>query len=900
MKTIKPEKLGILHRVFENDQRPYLALCVFVGSRFRSPKTLVSEIGVWKAAAEELAGDGGILDEGFPKPSGEVLVSGRCFAPQGKPVPATTARLHMGSVDKRVAVFGDRVWKNGESSPPKPFTEMPIDWAHAFGGATHPPNIVGMGAAPLVEEDGSTRHPLPNVEKVGKLIVDVKDRPPPEGFGSLDLSRPQRVARAGSYDRTWLETRSPGLPVDFDVNFFHTAPPDQWIEGFFRGGESFIVENMHPTEAKLEGKLPEIVVRAFVVMDRDVPPGPKVGAGQTRAVPREAFRELPLRVDTVRLFPNQELSILFYRGVLEIAEDDADDVLHLLIAAEDPTAPRDVDHYHHVLEMRLDPEKYPWALTRDSDLMPPVALGWDAAPDRGDITDLVGQENLLRKNMERGADAHLERKRPELEQKGLWVPQPKRDDDELDIEQAMKKFEALRREGEEKRVESQARAIALEARAREAFQKQGIDYDKEVAKAKKDAAGPPKWKAKPFLKQMRELAHAAREAGSPMPDIEASLADPAWEAELEGQEQRLLASYRSNAHRQEAVDGATPSQSELIRAELSAAKEHGAPVVGRDFTGADLSNLDLSGIDLTHSLLESADLTGTILRDAKLRGTVLAHARLVGTVLAGADLTGANLGGATLEGTDLTGAVLDNTLLGKAHLERVVLAGARLTRTQLLEATFGAGVDFGSCVASQLLFYKIDLRGCSFASAAMEKSNFLECDLTGCNMKGADLRGCGFLKSSLKGVDLQGARLEQAQLTLETTLEGANLTGAMGRRTNFRSTIMRQVKLTSAVMPECDFSKADLTQADLRGAVLRNALMTRTDFTEARLGGCDALGALMSKAILVGTDLRGANLFATDMTRVRVDGRTKIDKADLRRARVHPKRKEGGAFGGPR
>ena len=50
---------------------------------------------------------------------------------------------------------------------------------------------------------------------------------------------------------------------------------------------------------------------------------------------------------------------------------------------------------------------------------------------------------------------------------------------------------------------------------------------------------------------------------------------------------------------------------------------------------------------------------------------------------------------------------------------------------------------------------------------------------------------------------------------------------------------------------------------------------------------------------LVGADLRGANLFGTDMTRVRVDGRTQIDRADLRRARVHPKRKEGGSFGGP-
>jgi len=47
---------------------------------------------------------------------------------------------------------------------------------------------------------------------------------------------------------------------------------------------------------------------------------------------------------------------------------------------------------------------------------------------------------------------------------------------------------------------------------------------------------------------------------------------------------------------------------------------------------------------------------------------------------------------------------------------------------------------------------------------------------------------------------------------------------------------------------------------------------------------------VLSKAILLGADLGGASLFRADLSRVRVDGTTNIDRANLTQARVYRRR----------
>src|SRR5690348_15972802 len=139
---------------------------------------------------------------------------------------------------------------------------MPITWANAFGGAGYPQNPLGKGYAPIRDDRGE-HHPLPNIEDPRRLISRPNERPAPMGFGPYDLTWPQRYAKIGTYDAKWLEERYPGFAADFDPSYFNTAPADQQIEGFFRGDESFTLENLHPEKPVIEGKLPGIKARIF-------------------------------------------------------------------------------------------------------------------------------------------------------------------------------------------------------------------------------------------------------------------------------------------------------------------------------------------------------------------------------------------------------------------------------------------------------------------------------------------------------------------------------------------------------------------------------------------------------------------------------------------------------------
>ncbi|HEY6463562.1 MAG TPA: pentapeptide repeat-containing protein, partial [Polyangiaceae bacterium] len=51
--------------------------------------------------------------------------------------------------------------------------------------------------------------------------------------------------------------------------------------------------------------------------------------------------------------------------------------------------------------------------------------------------------------------------------------------------------------------------------------------------------------------------------------------------------------------------------------------------------------------------------------------------------------------------------------------------------------------------------------------------------------------------------------------------------------------------------------------------------------------------AVLQKARLGGADLSECNLFRSDLSRVRVDRDTKLDRALLTQARIHPRSAEG-------
>ena len=227
-----------------------------------------------------------------PQSAFEVFLVGSAQAPEGRPVPALTVGLTVGSVSKTMAVFGDRWWTpHGQMTPPQPFTTMPLTWDRAFGGSCDvwlddstivesrdPLNFLGsgfdaayaserladaMGAAPSYPRIAYERQ-LPNLEDPAALIRTQQDSPDPVcwspappgvGFAQIQLMREVR------------ESPDPLTVAPSGETLMLRAHPD-WQIPLPEAGAQVVLDGCVP-EGRLALELPRLRVLAdFVLGDR--------------------------------------------------------------------------------------------------------------------------------------------------------------------------------------------------------------------------------------------------------------------------------------------------------------------------------------------------------------------------------------------------------------------------------------------------------------------------------------------------------------------------------------------------------------------------------------------------------------------------------------------------------
>lgn len=181
------------------------------------------------------------------KPGTDVLVNATAYAPPGKMVTEVPVSLSVGPIRKTLSIKGNRIWKRGYSgfgpSKPEPFSKLPILYERAYGGieqggADQNPVGVGMNAA-----EGTI---LPNIEYPNEPLGQAKGRGRPAGFGAVACSWAPRRQLAGTYDERWQRERQPLVPTDFSDEYFYSAPEDQRVPGYLRGGEGVELINLTP------------------------------------------------------------------------------------------------------------------------------------------------------------------------------------------------------------------------------------------------------------------------------------------------------------------------------------------------------------------------------------------------------------------------------------------------------------------------------------------------------------------------------------------------------------------------------------------------------------------------------------------------------------------------------
>lgn len=196
------------------------------------------------------------------KPATDILMLGHAYAPGGT-AQQSVVRVTVGSLQKTVYVFGNRVWLPGVTgysiSEPQSFQKIPLKYEYAFGGFDpdpidpkrpdyEPRNPVGRGLAPLRSHRSASSRMLPNLEDPKHLINSPLDRPAPASFGPVCPQWEPRRSFAGSYDEAWENERAPFLPLDFDTRFLQLAPAGLVCDGYLIGGESVEIMGATPSE----------------------------------------------------------------------------------------------------------------------------------------------------------------------------------------------------------------------------------------------------------------------------------------------------------------------------------------------------------------------------------------------------------------------------------------------------------------------------------------------------------------------------------------------------------------------------------------------------------------------------------------------------------------------------
>ena len=200
--------------------------------------------------ADTFAGEPGfsapVLEVDFaPRKRGcDVLLTGHARAPEGRQVTRLRCGVRVGPMAKAFNVVGDRVWQAGvtgiTASAPQHFTEMPVSYDRAYGGADrHPedpaehdaylPNPVGRGWHKHLKNAWVDSATLPNTEAIGQPVKSPDGKYAPMALGPLGRGWPQRARYAGTYDERWLKDDFPFLPKDFDERYYQAAPEDQQI-----------------------------------------------------------------------------------------------------------------------------------------------------------------------------------------------------------------------------------------------------------------------------------------------------------------------------------------------------------------------------------------------------------------------------------------------------------------------------------------------------------------------------------------------------------------------------------------------------------------------------------------------------------------------------------------------
>jgi uncharacterized protein YjbI with pentapeptide repeats len=695
------------------------------------------------------------------KPRGECHLTGSCYAPGARPAASCMVSFSVGPVTRTLQVFGDRTWDAaGGVTGPEPFTVMPLRWERCFGGADHPRNPVGRGQGAVQTDRGAVRY-LPNVEDPAHLVASMGDAPAPAGAFPLHPAWPQRVRKAGTYDRAWVKTRWPWFPDDFDWGYFNAAPDALQIQGYWRGDEEIVARNMHPTVPEVRGRLPGLRPRCFLELRR--------GEGVE-------FTAVALHLDTITVDPENLRAVCLWRGLVEVASEKLDDVETFYVLHEGLEEARTLEDFQALLDQRkrereAEDVAFEGEEPDEADLeIPPAPM---AAPPYADAF-----RELLAMKLK---TAH---ERPEEARATVALA----DQVAAALREAEAEPDAPAPKPSEVRAAMRAEGVAVPDEI-EALE----DPPEPPAEAEEEPAVAPLTREE----VLRRRANEEVLAGEDLTGVDLSGTDLTGQdftgailtgallkhcilhgvifdqavlqgADLSGSD-CVGASFKetdlAEARGDDVVadgacfDGAIAPDSSWLRARFV-----GASLKGAELARAALDDADLHKATLDACEFEGASLVRCVFQEASLVDAAVEGARAAGANFEGADLTGlrasemADFTDANLRGVKAEGAQFCRSTLDRANLSLSALGGVDFTGATLV------GANLTGCVARKVRFQEASLVDAVLLRADLFEGNFEGADLTRADLRGANLFGAQLLRARLDGVRLELANVRRTSL----------------------------------------------------------------------------------------------------------------------------------------
>jgi uncharacterized protein YjbI with pentapeptide repeats len=846
MKTLKPDNMSIIFKSFSAEEKEYLSVAAsafFSLDAKDAQERLFHEQQMWPAIEASL-GKNEVFDFGMPKERGEFLVYGSCFSPI--PVQGFEVSVNVGNSSKSLVVLGNMHWTVLGVSDSEPFTFMPVDYSHAFGGEGFAKNPIGKGLNP--NEEG--RAYLPNIQDKNCLMGSCNDRPDPVGFAAYPMTWPQRMQYFGVVDENYLLESWPHFPKGTDPEYFNTAPQDQRINGFFAGDEKIEIHNMHPAKPVLNSNLPGLRARIFVhVKEED----------------NEVFKEINARPETLWLFPDKERGILLFRSSTEVSDEDFSNVLHCFARWENLSEePKPIDYYYRLFQEELNPAA-PVEETAESPAEKNTME--ESPPEAPHVEETDPQLDALVKEAEK-LEANV---KEQLKKLGLtpeevlkkYVPPPVAETpttlDELEL-----------------------MVVGLEKQM-QGVMKQFNITGKDIAKMMEPKPQTPPASVDKAIADLRK-------AGIVNPGIEAHLREAerlSKEAEKEIDALRKMTEETEKA----AGDIKEPVVEKPPEAAPVSAAITVEEVMKRYSTDKNLRDIDLTGLDLTGLDLIGADFTGSILEKTILTNTKLDRAILDRTRLAGADFSGASIKRSRFNEAIAPDTCFRGSDMREADLSAGDFTGADFTKADLTGAVMN-NATFERCSMNEIIAVKVIARKVMFNGADITDGNLTGADIEDADFSDTVLSFTNFMKAKARGIKLFGAKgektffgfavLDKSRADIKTTFTDADIGGANVIGACWEGANLQRAQMMKATLDESDFSGCVLQNAVMSYVTAKKTNFSKADLSNANMTAINFFKGSFRKSILVRTDLKYSNLFGVDFYKAKL-GKTRLTGANTKR-----------------